>query len=113
MRISSRTPEGLPNRCPVCESEVQIEPSELAMFGDAPCPNCGCLLWFVKLPSGVRFLEHEKAEELRDEVIRTVAEYLGVDEDELRFHPSLWKKLNLDSLNVVELALELEEKLEE
>ncbi len=109
MRISSRTPEGRPNRCPVCESEVVIDPSELPLFGDAPCPNCGSLLWFMKLPSGVRLLEYEKAEELRDEVIRIVAERLGVDEHELR--SLTWKKLNPDSLDVVELALELEEKL--
>jgi serine/threonine protein kinase len=45
MTISSRTPEGLPNRCPVCGSEVRVAPSNPA--GDAPCPQCGHLLWFV------------------------------------------------------------------
>jgi len=45
MNISSRTPEGRPNYCPVCGSDVQIEPSDPA--GDAPCPRCGHLLWFV------------------------------------------------------------------
>jgi hypothetical protein len=45
MLPSSRTPEGLPQRCPVCGNEVRIEPS--APPGDAPCPFCGCLLWFA------------------------------------------------------------------
>jgi eukaryotic-like serine/threonine-protein kinase len=45
MTISSRTPEGSPNRCPVCGSEVRVEPSNPP--GDAPCPQCGHLLWFV------------------------------------------------------------------
>ena len=45
MVISSRTPEGRPNRCPVCGSAVKIEPSDPA--GDAPCPHCGHLLWFT------------------------------------------------------------------
>jgi len=45
MVISSRTPEGRPNRCPVCGSAITIEPSEPA--GDAPCPHCGHLLWFT------------------------------------------------------------------
>jgi hypothetical protein len=42
--ISSRTPEGVPNRCPVCGSKVRIEPSSPAR--DAPCPVCGSLMWF-------------------------------------------------------------------
>ena len=44
MKPSSRTPEGQPNRCPVCGKEIRIEPSHPA--GDAPCPCCGHLLWF-------------------------------------------------------------------
>ena len=45
MAISSRTPEGQPNRCHVCGSELKIEPSEPSR--DAPCPRCGHLLWFT------------------------------------------------------------------
>jgi anti-anti-sigma factor len=45
MVISSRTPEGRPNLCPVCGSAIEIEPSEPT--GDAPCPICGHLLWFI------------------------------------------------------------------
>jgi len=44
MKPSSRTPEGQPNRYPVCGNEIRIEPSHPA--GDAPCPCCGHLLWF-------------------------------------------------------------------
>lgn len=44
MKPASRTPEGQPNRCPVCDHEVSIEPS--APPGDATCPYCGHLLWF-------------------------------------------------------------------
>ena len=44
MVISSRTPEGEANSCPVCGSDVKVEPSDPA--GDAPCPRCGHLLWF-------------------------------------------------------------------
>ena len=45
MTISSRTPEGRPNHCPVCDAELALEPSSPA--GDAPCPRCGHLLWFT------------------------------------------------------------------
>lgn len=44
MTISSRTPEGDPNQCPVCSHHVRIEPS--LDTRDAPCPRCGHLLWF-------------------------------------------------------------------
>lgn len=42
--ISSRTPEGVPNHCPVCGQRLRIEPSPDTL--DAPCPHCGQLLWF-------------------------------------------------------------------
>lgn len=45
MNVSSRTPEGVPNHCPLCRAEICIEPAEPT--GDAPCPRCGSLLWFV------------------------------------------------------------------
>lgn len=44
MTISSRTPEGTPNRCPVCDHDFRMEPS--LPSGDAPCPACGSLVWF-------------------------------------------------------------------
>ena len=46
MDVSSRTPEGVPNRCPACGKRLTIEPSQPA--GDAPCPHCGHLLWFTQ-----------------------------------------------------------------
>jgi len=44
MNPSSRTPEGQPNRCPLCGKDLRIEPSRPP--GDAPCPHCGQLIWF-------------------------------------------------------------------
>ena len=46
MVISSRTPEGDPNCCPVCGCRLRLEPSEPSR--DAPCPQCGHLLWFAR-----------------------------------------------------------------
>jgi anti-anti-sigma factor len=46
MVISSRTPEGRPNHCSVCGSDLKIDPSD--PVGDAPCPVCGHLLWFTQ-----------------------------------------------------------------
>jgi len=50
--ISSRTPEGEPNCCPVCRKQVVLEPSQ--PVGDAPCPHCGCLLRFEAVEGEVR-----------------------------------------------------------
>ena len=44
MDISSRTPEGWPNQCPLCGQAITITPSPGTF--DAPCPHCGHLLWF-------------------------------------------------------------------
>jgi signal recognition particle GTPase len=44
MTISSRTPEGRPNRCPVCRRRLKLSPSWPS--ADAPCPRCGSLVWF-------------------------------------------------------------------
>jgi hypothetical protein len=49
--ISSRTPEGDPNRCPICGHLIRIEPSQ--PFLDAPCPHCGCLLRFDSVGTAV------------------------------------------------------------
>lgn len=50
MDIPSRTPEGETNLCPLCGKRVVITPSDTA--GDAPCPHCGTLLWFVVIDTG-------------------------------------------------------------
>lgn len=45
--ISSRTPDGEPGRCPICGKNLRADPSTVPVR-DAPCPHCGCLLWFPK-----------------------------------------------------------------
>ncbi|MBA4018906.1 MAG: hypothetical protein C0483_17195 [Pirellula sp.] len=48
MQISSRTPDGERNTCPICGMEVWMTPS--LDTRDATCPHCGCLLWFDEVP---------------------------------------------------------------
>src|SRR5262245_36672900 len=55
MTISSRTPEGTPNRCTLCGYDCRLEPS--IDTHDAPCPACGHLLWFPK-PANTRSSRH-------------------------------------------------------
>lgn len=51
MPSPTRTPEGEPNRCPICGKSMVMEPS---LAGDAPCPHCGSLVWFLDGGSGGR-----------------------------------------------------------
>jgi acyl carrier protein len=41
-----------------------------------------------------------------------MAEKLGVDENAVRNDPKIWEELGADSLDVVELVMELEEEIE-
>ena len=107
MIISSRTPEGMPNRCPVCASEVVVEPS--LFFGDAPCPSCGTLLWFLHFSDQARFYEPEEAASVRKRVIEFLCGQLGVSEADLLRDQTQLNNLELDSLDIVELIMELEE----
>src|SRR5436305_1437091 len=72
MKPSSRTPEGEPNRCPLCGNVVWVEPSNPP--GDAPCPYCGQLLWFrvnregPPIPALSSSAAREVAEEVHDRV---------------------------------------------
>jgi len=109
--ISSRTPEGLPNHCPVCREEVRIEPSQL--FGDAPCPNCGCLLFFVSLSSKDRmFFEYEAADLIRERIVDLLVNDLGISREALEANPKSLEELKVDSLDIVELMMELEDDFE-
>lgn len=107
MVISSRTPEGEPAACPVCGEVVWIEPS--LYFYDAPCPRCGQLLWFLRLGSQ-NILLRPGDEALAKGILKSVAEFSGVDELELQRNPDYFERLDLDSLDLVELVLEFEEE---
>src|SRR5690349_7158353 len=80
MNPSTRTAEGKPNRCPVCGKPVVIEPSQPA--GDAPCPHCGCLLWFTDTLEGKEITGvHQLV--VSDRSIRTKAQALAAILDRL------------------------------
>jgi acyl carrier protein len=89
MTVSSRTPEGFPSQCPLCGASTNIEFSDPA--GDAPCPNCGCLLW-----TSAQFVE--TATKWHWEVHGTAPAELTAD--------TRFTEWDLDSLDLVELVLE-------
>src|SRR5262245_30822806 len=89
MTISSRTPEGVPHRCSVCGNESAVEPSDPG--GDSCCPSCGHLLWWFRDRLG------------RDS--GTVAERIMLSS-------SFGEDLGLDSLDLAELIMELEDEFD-
>ena len=109
MVISSRTPEGQSNHCPVCDSEVIVEPSLL--FGDATCPKCGSFLWFLNLHSQAYVFERH-ARGTRDRVIAILAELLGVDPQKITDGTSFVSDFGADSLDTAELIMVLEEEFD-
>lgn len=106
--ISSRTPEGVPNHCPICDTSICVEPSHPP--GDAPCPNCGTLLWFFETSTGMRFYESKTIAPLRDQILQTICENLGVNRERINPTTSFIEDVGAESLDIVELVMELEEE---
>lgn len=105
--ISSRTPEGRPDHCPVCDAFVLVEPS--LPLGDAPCPNCGALLWFLNAPEGARIHEARIVERVLERLRAIlVARELNVELDKIYLETSFLRDLAADSLDMAELMMELE-----
>ena len=96
MTISSRTPEGFPSHCPLCGASVNIEFSDPA--GDAPCPQCGCLMW--------------ASAELVKSITKHSLDLLGTVPDAITVDTRFSDLDSLDSLDLVELVMKLEDEYE-
>jgi acyl carrier protein len=105
--ISSRTPEGVPNHCPICDTLVCIEPTEPP--GDAPCPGCGTLLWFIETSAGMRCYDAAAVAPLWERLLAILGENLGVTQQQVSSSTSFTRDVGADSLDLVELVMELEE----
>ncbi len=88
MMISSRTPEGLPNHCPICGKDLLLEPSQT---GDGTCPHCGHLLWWFNT---------------------WLANHLGANASQIGASTSILDDLGADSLDVVEFVMEFEREFD-
>jgi acyl carrier protein len=89
MIVSSRTPEGLPHQCPVCGKVSSLDPSFPG--SDSCCPNCGQLLWWF-----------------RDRLSRDS----DIAPEKITLSSSFIGDIGADSLEVVELIMELEQKFD-
>jgi acyl carrier protein len=89
MTISSRTPDGIPHRCPVCCQVASVEPSYPG--GDSCCPSCGQLLWW--------FRDH-------------LSQEAGIVPVLITLSSSFLEDLGADSLDMVELVMAVEGEFE-
>jgi acyl carrier protein len=109
--ISSRTPEGTPNRCPLCGAAICVEPVQPP--GDAPCPNCGTLLWFTKMPDGLLFYDNQTIAPILARIVTRICENLGINKTDDNIDVSaFFKDLGADSVDIMELIMEFEEEFE-
>jgi acyl carrier protein len=65
----------------------------------------------IRPSEGHLFFEHQLSEAVRDRVLRIVAEEMGVSKYQLESDPSLIEKSGLDSLDLVEIVMEIEDEL--
>lgn len=91
-------------------ASVVVEPSVL--IGDATCPRCGQLLWFFKAAETTRIFAAEQSSTTRDRIIDIVAAQLGVNREKIPNNATLLDDIGADSLDTVELVMELEEELD-
>jgi acyl carrier protein len=108
MSVTTGTPDGLPYRCPLCGSTAFLSPFDI--FGDAQCPNCGTLLFFVNMQESVRVFAYPTARGIRERVLNCLARELGVSRVVMEANPKWHAHSQMDSLQLVELVMELEEE---
>ncbi|HEY7312448.1 MAG TPA: acyl carrier protein [Gemmataceae bacterium] len=90
MTLFSRTPEDKPARCPTCHDVIGIAPSRPT--GEVVCPRCRALIWFVRVEDRVRCYPQRAVSPRKRTFIAALTES------------------SCDSLDMVELAMELEEE---
>lgn len=110
MKRSFTIPEGTSNQCPNCQSKVQVQPTSI--FGEYNCSDCESKLWFLAAGDVPKFFDFVEATPLREYVIQFIAEKLELDYAQLVANPELLNTSETDSLERLEMLMELEEQLE-
>ncbi len=95
------------NTCPLCNCDVHVEGNSL--FGEQACAGCGKKLWFLTAAHEARFFDYETSGELRDKACGFIAERFEIDREKLT--PNVLDEMDVDSLEALEMLMELEEEL--
>ena len=100
---TAKNHEGEPGTCPICSAEVRIDDS--LWFGETACPGCGEHLWLIRFNYGLVAFKPSESVKQRG-IPNVLSEYLGIDESKIK--PDSELDLGIDSLDFVELVMELE-----
>jgi hypothetical protein len=95
---------GASNRCPVCAAALWA-PARPPL-DQKQCPRCDAELWVMVLSEGAMFFPRRPGESHYDFVARLVGPRLGLSGGDVE---AAFK--DADSLDLVELVLEIEEKM--
>ncbi len=98
------------SHCSNCNADLRT--GDLPLYGRVPCPNCGLYLFYLNTPAGFRSFENQESERLQERIIDLVSEQLGIDRDKLANDAAIINELGADSLDVVELVMELEDEFD-
>jgi acyl carrier protein len=102
---------GAANQCPACAADLKLHLT--APLGDVSCPHCGHSLWYVSLRSSTRFFRPDDANTVQERLTDIVAQQLGVDRSRVRADWTTLSELGADSLEVIEILIQLEEQFDE
>ena len=81
------------------------------MFGDFQCPECDTKLWFLSAANEARFFDHDESSEMRSKTYEFVAERFEIDQSRIEANPKILDELDIDSLEALEMLMDLEEEL--
>ncbi len=76
------------------------------------CLQCEVRLWYLTTADSARFFDFASTGDLQKRAIEIIAERFEVDEEKLAENPRLINEVATDSLESLELIMDLEEQLE-
>lgn len=99
-----------PNCCPHCEAEIVTAGQGDSISGNRRCPVCDALLWFLRHPHGRVY--YDRRSPVKQHLRRWLAEQMSVEAMSLELDELTFQQLGVDSLDTVELIMELEEEFD-
>ena len=107
-------PLGRSGACPVCNARLAAEPHRIC--AELRCPGCSAELWAISARSGPRFLVRRGDVQLEEYVADLVAPRVAAKLERTAVVTLLREghapELNLDSVDYIEVFLEIEDALE-
>lgn len=92
--------------CPLCNKLPSLD--LVAAAGETPCPHCGSLLWFCRTEDELHFHAASDVPPIREKITSLLVDRLQMTREQITDTSRFMEDLGADSLDVVELIMELE-----